>query len=272
MSKKAQAGQSRDTRWDPAQYRKFSDHRLRPALELLARVPLESPGVISDLGCGAGEVTRIMAARWPEATVCGLDSSKDMLAKARAGGGGVEWIEADVASWTPAKPADLIYSNATLHWLKDHRTLFPQLAGFLNTGGCLAVQMPLSFDAPSHRLMRETLADGGEGGRPLGSPELRAAVARRWVEDAGAYYDLLADRVRRLDIWTTEYLQVLDGEDPVLEWVKATGLRPVLNGLEDAERERFLDLYRRRLRNAYPQKPNGKTLYPFPRLFIVATV
>lgn len=272
MSKKAQAGQTRDTRWNPVQYLKFSDHRLRPALELLARVPLGDARIIYDLGCGTGEVTRLIAERWLDAKVYGLDSSREMLEKAGAAGRNVEWLEADVSTWTPDKAPDLIYSNATLHWVENHRALFPRLAGFLNGGGCLAVQMPLSFDAPSHRLMRETLADGGEGGRPLGSPELRAAVARRWVEDAGAYYDLLADRVRRLDIWTTEYLQVLDGEDPVLEWVKATGLRPVLNGLEHPERERFLDLYRRRLRNAYPQKPNGKTLYPFPRLFIVATV
>ncbi len=134
------------------------------------------------------------------------------------------------------------------------------------------MQMPLSFDAPSHRLMRETLDSGGEGGRPLGTKELRKIVSRRWVEDTDVYYDLLAERARHLDIWETEYLQVLEGDDPVLEWVKATGLRPVINGLEGAERERFLEIYRRRLREAYPRRADGRTLYPFPRLFIVAVV
>ncbi len=264
--------QKTDTRWNPVQYQKFSGHRLRPALELLHRVPLEAPKIVFDLGCGTGEVTRIIAERWPSAKVYGLDSSSEMLDKAKAGGGHVDWVEADVSSWSPDKHPDLIYSNATLHWVENHRALFPKLAGFLNTGGCLAVQMPLSFDAPTHRLMRETLADGGEGGSPLGRPELRKAVARRWVEATEVYYELLAARARQLDIWETEYLQVLEGEDPVLEWVKATGLRPVLNGLKDAERDTFMEVYRSRLRKAYPRRADGKTLYPFPRLFIVAVV
>ncbi len=259
-----------DTRWNPSQYQKFSGHRLRPALELLDRIPLEAPGIIFDLGCGTGEVTRIIAERWPQAAVFGLDSSQEMLEKAKAGGGSVRWLKADAATWAPDKAPDLIYSNATLHWVDNHRAVFPRLAGLLAPGGCLAVQMPLSFDAPSHRLMRETLADGGPNGGPLGTPELRKTVGRRWVEDANVYYELLSGRARRLDIWQTEYLQVLEGEDPVLEWVKATGLRPVLNGLDQSERELFLDLYRRRLRQAYPRMADGKTLYPFPRLFIVA--
>ncbi len=261
-----------DTCWDPTQYQKFSDHRLRPALELLGRIPLDASGLIYDLGCGTGEVTRIIAERWGAAKVVGLDSSDEMLKKAKVGGGRIEWMKAEVSEWKPEAPPDLIFSNATLHWVRDHRFLFPKLLGFLPPGGCLAVQMPLSFNAPSHRLMRETLADGGEGGRPIGTPELRKTVSRRWVEDAEVYYELLAGRVGHLDIWETEYLQVLEGEDPVLEWVKATGLRPVLNGLEGAERERFLQIYRQRLRQAYPQQADGKTLYPFPRLFIVATV
>ncbi|MDX1529623.1 MAG: methyltransferase domain-containing protein [Gammaproteobacteria bacterium] len=259
-----------DTCWQPLQYQKFSGHRLRPALELLDRVPLESPSVVYDLGCGTGEATRIIAERWPTAKVTGLDSSSEMLEKARAGGGSVGWVDADISNWRPDEPPDLIYSNAALQWVKDHRKLFPRLLGYLNSGGCLAVQLPLSFDSPSLRLMRETLESGGEGGRALGKPALRESVGRRWVEDPAGYYDLLAPRVRALDIWTTEYLQVLEGDDPVLEWVKATALRPVLKGLEAAEQQRFLEIYRNRLREAYPRRPDGKTLYPFPRLFIVA--
>jgi trans-aconitate 2-methyltransferase len=267
---KASSRQKPDTRWSPAQYQKFSDHRIRPALELLGRIPLQAPRLVYDLGCGTGAVTRLIAERWPAAKVFGIDSSAEMLEKAKAGGGKVSWIQADVSSWTPEAGPDLVYSNATLHWVEEHRALFPRLAGCLAPGGCLAVQMPLSFDAPSHRLMRETLDGGGRGGRALGTPELRKAVARRWVEDRDVYYELLANRVRRLDIWTSEYLQVLEGDDPVLEWVKATGLRPVLNGLEETERERFVEVYRRRLRQAYPRNADGKTLYPFARLFIVA--
>lgn len=270
MSKQAHQGEVAGTHWDPQQYLKFSDHRLRPALELLGRVPLDTPGMIYDLGCGSGNITRLIAARWPSATVYGLDNSPEMLAKAASEPSNIRWVEADIQHWTPERPPDLIYSNATLQWIDGHHELMPRLLGQLAAGGCLAVQMPLSWGMPSHRLMRQTLADGGRGGAAIGDATLRAAVARKWVEDADVYYDLLSDRARTLDIWETEYLQVLGGDDPVLEWVKSTGLRPILHGLDDAERAVFLSVYRQRLRAAYPTRRDGHTLYPFRRLFIVA--
>ena len=261
-----------DTHWNPNQYLKYSDHRLRPALELLDRISIASPNIIYDLGCGTGHITRMLADRWPSATVTGLDSSADMLQKARTESDEIHWVEVDIDRWTPDPRPDLIYSNATLQWLTDHHILFPRLVEFLNPGGCLAVQMPLSWTAPSHQLMRETLGNGGEGGRALGTETLRQTVARKWVGDADVYYDLLTGSTTHLDIWETEYLQILTGEDPVLEWVKGTGLRPILNGLKDDERETFLITYRRRLREVYPAKSDGCTLYPFRRLFIVACV
>ena len=264
-------GQIAGTTWDPTLYLKFSDHRLRPALELLDRVPIASPSAIYDLGCGHGRLTRLMAERWPAARVHGLDNSKEMLAKAAADGPDLTWIEADLHQWQPELAPELLYSNAALQWLDGHEVLFPRLIGLLAPGGCLAVQMPLSWGMPSHRLMRETLADGGPGGRSLGTEELCRGVARKWVEDADVYYDWLVGRAKTLDIWETEYLQVLEGADPVLEWVKGTGLRPILNGLGDTERATFLEEYARRLRTAYPMRADGRTLYPFRRLFIVAT-
>src|SRR5204862_4931037 len=138
-------------------------------------------------------------------------------------------------------------------------------------GGCLAVQMPLSWSMVSHRLMRQTLSDGGPGGSALGTEELRQRVARKWVDDADEYYDLLVGLTATIDIWETEYLQILDGRDPVLEWVKGSGLRPILNELSPTERAAYLDEYARRLREAYPERAYGRTLYPFRRLFIVAT-
>lgn len=272
MSLRSDQEQPASTRWDPGLYLTFADHRLRPALELLARVPLESPRVVYDLGCGTGHVTRILAARWPAATVYGLDSSPDMLTKAAAEPSIIRWIEADIRDWRPEEPPDLIYANAALQWVEGHRELFPRLVRFLRPGGCLAVQMPLSWDQPSHRLMRETLANGGPGGRSLGTEALRQTVGREWVEPAEVYYDLLTGVTRSLDIWQTEYLQVLQGQDPVLEWVKGTALRPILQGLNDAERALFLVEYARRLRLAYPPRADGRTLYPFRRLFIVAVV
>ena len=272
MSSQFHQGQIAGTRWDPNQYLKFSDHRLRPALELLDRIPIQSPHIIYDLGCGLGQITRLIAERHPSATVYGLDNSKEMLTQAAANPSPIQWIEADVDTWSPDEPPDLLYSNATLHWVAGHQDLFPRLVGFLKPGGCLAVQMPLSWQAPSHRLMRETLADGGPDGTALGTAELRQAVSRKWVEAAEMYYDLLAGCSNSLDIWETEYQQILAGDDPILEWVKGTGLRPILNSLGDEERESFLVEYAQRLRAAYPTRANGVTLYPFRRLFIVATV
>jgi trans-aconitate 2-methyltransferase len=156
--------------------------------------------------------------------------------------------------------------------VEAHRELFPRLIAALTPGGCLAVQMPLSWEAPSHRLMRETLADGGPDGKALGTEELRQVVAQKWVADAKWYYALLAGCTRKLDIWETEYLQIMEGDHPVLEWVSGTSLRPILNGLDGQERERFLTAYARRLRAAYPVQADGRTLYPFRRLFLVATV
>lgn len=272
MSSQIHQGRMAGRHWDPNQYLKFADHRLRPALELLERIPLDAPNVIYDIGCGTGQITRLLAARWPTAKVYGLDNSPEMLVKASAEPSTVEWIEADLQQWSPTTAPALIYSNATLQWVTDHQELFPRLAGFLAPGGCLAVQMPLSWAMPSHQLMRETLANGGVNGQELGTVELRQAVGRNWVEDAAVYYDRLEGLCSNIDIWETEYLQILTGDDPVLEWVKGTGLRPILNGLGDVERTQFLNVYRQRLRTAYPIRPNGQTLYPFRRLFVVATV
>jgi trans-aconitate 2-methyltransferase len=257
--------------WDPTRYTRFSDHRLRPALELLERVPLVAPKLIYDLGCGTGNVTQFIAQRWPDATVIGVDNSPEMLASASSLPENIAWIEADVADWRPDGAPDLIYSNAALHWLDGHDPLFPRLIELLAPGGCLAVQMPQSWPLPSHRLMRVTLANGGPDGAPIGPPALREALDHVRVHDAAYYFDLLSPISQQIDIWETEYFQTLEGDDPVLEWVSSTGLRPVLNGLSDDDRTTFLARYSAQLRAAYPVRDNGQTLYPFRRLFIVAS-
>ena len=260
--------------WNPGQYLKFADHRLRPALDLMGRIPLEDPGAIYDLGCGSGNVTRLLADRWPDADVVGMDNSPEMLAQAAADpahtAGRVRWQSGDLADWQPDREPSILYSNAAIQWVPDHAELVPRLWNLLPSGGCLAVQAPMSWDMRSHHLMRETLADGGPGGRAMGSAELRQAVGNRWVQDPDFYYDLLAPDAAHLDVWTTEYQHTLTGNDAVLEWVTSTGLRPILNGLEDGERESYLEEYRRRLNAEYPQRPDGVTLYPFRRLFFVA--
>lgn len=261
--------------WDPGQYLKFADHRLRPALDLMGRIPLERPQVIYDLGCGSGNVTRLLSDRWPGASVIGMDNSPDMLKRAgsvEAGDlpGNVTWEYGDLADWRPNQTPTVFFSNAVIQWVPDHHELVPRLWNMLPSGACLAVQAPLSWDMRSHQIMRETLENGGHGGGAVGSAELRTAVGNRWVQDPDFYYDLLAPEADHLDVWTTEYQHVLTGDDAVLEWVTGTGLRPILNGLEDGDRETYLEEYRRRLNVEYPKRADGFTLYPFRRLFFVA--
>ncbi len=184
----------------------------------------------------------------------------------------VKWVKQDICNWSLQEPIELIYSNSTLQWVNQHDQLLTKLLKMLKKGGCLAVQMPLSWGMPSHRLMRETLANGGVNGEPIGSKELRKAIAHKWVEDKEFYYALLSKQATQIDIWETEYLHILEGEDPILEWVRGTGLRPILNNLEGEAQARFLAEYRQRLRKAYPVSADGRTLFPFRRIFMVAFV
>ena len=249
--------------WDPDVYMKFANERTRPAIELLARVPLEAPSRVIDLGCGPGNSTAILAARWPHAEIEGLESSPDMLTKARASGIRANWIESDIESWCPGKRYDLVFSNATLHWIPNHRVLLPRLMNCVAEGGALAFQVPRNFDAPSHVLMREVANNG-----PWAAKHANARQVN--VLEPDAYYDILVALTKSLDIWETKYLQVLEGEDPVLAWVSGTGLRPFVQPLDASERQVFTAEYRKRLREAYPPRASGKTLFPFKRLFVVA--
>jgi trans-aconitate 2-methyltransferase len=252
------------TTWDPTQYLKFADHRLRPALDLLARIHAESPTAVFDLGCGAGNVTKLLAERWPEARVTGVDAAMPMLERARAATPRIAYIHAELASWSAPEPVGVLYSNAALHWLDHHEVLFPRLMAQLAPGGTLAIQMPRNHRAPSHALMLAAAEAGAWKSRLAG---VRGIAP---VHDPDAYYRLLAPHAARIDIWECEYLQVLDGPNPVVEWTKGTGLRPYLDALDDAGKKGFLAAYSERIAAAYPPQPDGKTLFPFRRIFIVA--
>ena len=250
--------------WDSAQYLKFAAPRFRPAMDLLARVTVEAPKTVYDLGCGAGNVTRLLAKCWPDARVVGVDDSAEMLAQAAKEAPGIVWQCQSVASWTPEQAADLIYSNAALHWLPNHQALFPRLMGCLTPGGVLAVQMPRNFSELSHALIRETVAGGPWRDRP--APLVQPSP----VAPPEYYYDLLAPLAAELDMWETQYQHVLDGEDPVKEWTKGTWLKQFLDALDEGDRPAFEADYAVRLRKSYPRRADGKSVFPFRRLFIVA--
>ncbi|MBE0614950.1 MAG: methyltransferase domain-containing protein [Burkholderiales bacterium] len=250
--------------WDPQQYARFSGQRLRPALDLIARIPIEYPKTVVDLGCGTGNVTRVLRERWPRAKVTGIDGSPQMLAEARKLEEGLVWEQCELAAWTPTEQFDLVFSNAALHWLDGHPVLFARLCRNVAAGGVLAVQMPRNFGAPSHTLMHELALS------PPWREALAGSLRPQPVLAPDAYYDLLAPQARSLDIWESEYLQILEGENPVAEWTKGTWLAPMLAALSPPARVAFEAEYRRLVAQAYPRRPDGKTLFPFRRLFIVA--
>lgn len=254
--------------WSANQYRKFEAERNRPIVDLLAHIPTDTVGSACDIGCGPGNSTELLIARYPEAQVSGMDSSADMIAAARERLPGVAFEVSDIASWQPQAPLDLILANAALQWVPDHETLFPALIGSLAPGGTLAVQMPDNLEEPSHALMNVAAADGPWKDRLAGG-----STARTPRHEAQWYFRLLRDRTTRLDIWRTTYFHRLDGGiEGIVEWLKGTGLRPFLQRLDDdAEREDFLDRYRALLAEAYPVYEDGAVLLPFPRLFILAT-
>ena len=250
--------------WNPDQYERFREARRRPFFELLARVAHPGARRIVDLGCGTGDLTRALAERWPDAQVLGVDSSQAMVERARTQAlpGRLHFALADLAQWTADAPVDLLVSNAALHWLPQHGSLLTRLARQLAPGGVLALQVPANFDAPSHRLVEALKAD------PRFASTLAGVVSGR-VEALAWYEATLAALGARVDAWDTTYLQVLPGEDAVLEWLLGTTLRPVLAALDEAQGQAFVEALRPQLREAYPPTPRG-TPFPFTRRFSVA--
>jgi trans-aconitate 2-methyltransferase len=249
-------------RWDPAQYARYSDQRSRPFFDLVGRIDADAPARVADVGCGSGELTVTLAERWPEARVRGIDSSPEMIA--RAPGHPRTSFEVGEASDFDATGTDVLVSNAMLQWVPDHLPLLDRWSRELNDGGWLAFQVPSNFGAPSHRLMRE-LAESPEWRSQL-SGVLRHEDA---VATPAEYLDRLVSQGVEVDAWRTEYEHVLQGEDPVLEWVRGTGLRPVLAALEAEDAKRFSAQYAERLREAYPRREYG-TVFGFSRTFVVA--
>ena len=251
--------------WDPQQYLTFKAPRLQPAIDLLARIPLERPQSIVDLGCGPGNVTPLLRQRWPDAEIVGIDSSSEMLDQAREAMPDIQFEKLDVSDWNPDQKLDIIFSNAALQWISGHETLFPNIAAQVAADGVLAIQMPRNFEAPSHSTMLEVIREG----------PWRDLLEPVWVavptQTPTFYYNLLDPLARELQIWETEYIQILEGENPVAEYTKGTWLTRFLNTLEEPWRSEFEAEYRTRIAAAYPPQSNGKTLFPFRRQFILAT-
>jgi trans-aconitate 2-methyltransferase len=259
--------------WNPAVYERFSDHRARPPADLLARVGASDPALVLDLGCGNGPLTLMAAARWPQARVVGVDSSPQMLARARERDpdGRVEWLLADVTEWaicSSGRP-DVLLSNALLHWVPAHRRLIPRWCRQLRSGAWFAMQVPGNGTAPSHRLIAQVAAEHPR------RAELLPLLPEDPVDEPERYAGLLAQTCAHVDVWETTYLQILDPAgarpSPVLDWVRGTALRPLLDALPAGEQGPFLDDLGRRLAAAYPRRDYGVP-FPFRRIFAVGRI
>lgn len=253
------------TDWNPTLYRRFEGERTRPAMDLLARVPLAAATTVVDVGCGPGNSTELLAARYPEASLLGIDTSAAMVATARTRLPQARFEVADVASWTPDKPVDLLFANATLQWVRGHEELLPRLVSQLAPGGALAIQMPDNLHAPSHTLMRDAAL-------AIGRADV-VALAEAEREPLGSYEDYwawLTPHVASIDLWKTTYVHPLADHDAIVTWLESTGLRPYLNRLAPDEIVRFKAHYRDGISRAYPTTSDGKVLLRFPRLFVIA--
>jgi trans-aconitate 2-methyltransferase len=253
--------------WSATQYLTFEDERTRPVRDLLSAVPGRDAKVVVDLGCGPGNSTEVLAGRFPEATVIGLDSSADMIAAARKRLPELRFEQADIEVWQDAGPYDVILANAVFQWMSDRGTLLPALVAKLAPGGSLAVQMPDNLEEPAHQVMREVARSGPWAGK-LAS----ALGGRTSLGTADWYFDTLKPQCSKVDIWRTTYHHVLTGgAKAVVEWFKGSALRPFLDALDAVEQELFLEKYTAEIARVYPSLADGTVLLPFPRLFFVAT-
>ena len=249
--------------WDPERYLTYADERGRPFVELVARVGATSPASVVDLGCGPGNLTTLLRDRWPNADIRGLDSSPEMIEKARVADPTISFEVADLLAWArESDPVDVLISNATLQWVPGHLELLPALVSRVRPGGWLAFQVPGNFEEPSHTIRRDLAAEEPYAAHTLG-------VAVPSSHDPDVYLDRLTALGCTVDAWT--YLHVLTGPDPVFTWVSGTGARPTLQALPDDLRASFEERFRRRLRAAYAER-DGRVVLPFRRVFVVAQI
>jgi len=254
-------------KWDPSKYTEFGNHRDRPFHDLVGRIQANDPRKVVDLGCGPGNLTATLTDRWPEARVVGVDSSAEMLRQAESLAkqtAQLEFEPGDIARWEPDTDTDVVVTNAALQWVPGHQEMVAAWLRDLKPGAWFAMQVPGNFTSPSHALMR------GLAESPRWSPRL-AGVLRHddAVGTPADYLGIMLDAGCAADAWETTYQQVLTGEDPVLEWVRGTGLRPVLAALSAEEAADFEQEYAAMLREAYPATKHG-TVFPFRRIFAVA--
>lgn len=251
--------------WNASHYLKYGDQRTRAAIDLSVRIQLESPQTVVDLGCGPGNSTQILHRRWPGADVLGIDNSATMIAAARQSYPSQNWQQADIVSWNPDQPYDLVFSNAALQWIPNHEHLIPRVFSIVGPGGALAFQVPSRTFARVRELVHEVSHN------PKWDDRMQAARSSLTMERPSFYYDRLAGPGVTLDIWETDYLHVMESPQAIIDWMSSTGLRPFFAALDgEQERGEFLAELNRLVTESYETRPDGKVLFPFCRTFVIA--
>jgi trans-aconitate 2-methyltransferase len=250
--------------WNPSNYLKFKNERTQPAIDLVQRIPINNPQFIIDLGCGPGNSTRILAERWPKANIVAIDSSPEMINKARSENDTISWKTADIDQYSDTCRYDIVFSNAALQWIMNHGELIPRLFKMTNTHGILAAQVPLNCDSPLHQAV------------------ICVSHSKRWsdfaskcnnllnYQSASYYYDILSKLSAEFYIWETTYMHVMENHNSLIEWYRTTGMRPYLDALpDDTSRAQFEHDVLTICQNDYSLQKDGKLLFPFRRLFFM---
>ncbi len=253
--------------WDPERYLKFGDERTRPSVDLVSRIQVEAPKSVVDLGCGPGNSTAVLRRRWPDARVIGVDNSPQMIEAARAEYPGDEWILSGIEEWSPESRFDVVFANAALQWVPDHGRLVERLFGYVAADGALAFQIPSPTYALVGTLIHEIAGDDAW------APRMSGPLAELTMESPNFYYDHLAPAARSVDLWETEYMHVMESPNAIVDWISSSGLRPFLRALgSDEERDAFVARLRQRVAESYETRSDGRVLFPFRRMFVVAYV
>lgn len=256
--------------WNAKVYSQFLDLRTRPARDLLAVIPSTfQPEIVYDLGCGPGNSTILLKERWPDAKIIGLDSSFDMLSEARSCFPEIDFVHGDIADFSPAEKINCLFANASLQWLTDHENLLPKLLKFIKPDGIFAIQMPNNFHSPTHQVTIQILHENAAWQHLL--KNLNYGILAEPLYKLSWYYDLFIKAgVKQVQLWETKYFQEMTNYEEIFNWVKGTGLRPVLNDMNNEQQLLFRDAYLKAIAKKYSSQANGKILMPFRRVFIIA--
>lgn len=251
--------------WNSTQYLKFRSERTQPAVDLVNRIEADNPRKIADLGCGPGNSTQVLAGKFKNAYILGVDNSENMITAAREKYPDLDFCIHDISSELSGMDHDfdVVFSNACIQWVPDHKSLIPEMLSLLKEGGTLAVQIPMNLDEPIHRIIVEISS----------SEKWKACFPERrifYTLSPGEYFDVLSEHTNEFHLWQTTYYHVMKSWQDILEWYRSTGLRPYLSVLAEDRKGEFEEEFLQRLVKAYPMQKNGDILFRFPRFFFIA--